>query len=724
MKTITCYLCILFILCVYQANFLSAQSALHKIEIINNSGESIRLKCTFSDDIPIDVKPSFLVALPGNSIESVYVKKIEIMGSYVTSNLLSDQFISNTSVIQIRGYHLLNIEFDPFIELKKRIPVSGIELEIKFGKNSLSKSNLQLRNRYWDKLVQGLVINPERVGQSTLRRPSKNEDGAEYLIITHDLFVESCQELVDFRTKQGISSLAVPLSVTGSTANEIKEYINEAYNTWTIPPIAILLLGDMELLPGPVWDGYCVSDNIYADVNLDELPDIFISRIPVQTIYELGIILEKIITHETNPSTNPDYYQHPLACASHSTGFGYGWMVSEIFNGWYEKEFGKEPDRQYAGQSPGPSVWPHPDLFQTFGPDGLDYIAETPEYLGNYIGGNAQGINEGLNNGAMTLFSYTHGSSIGWQTPPYYIDDLAGLTEASPTYLFSINDLNGQYHISNDCFAEAFLKHPHGGLGVIAPSDITYANGTEWYSIGMIDGLWDDFYPANNPTHMYDFIYPCMANTSAKFFLEYLPFPINPNMKSAVYNLFHYFGEPWSVLHDQIPQPLTVNHSSFITPGQTEFAVTANEGSVVALILNGEICSVEYANGGQVIMPIFEPLEGDTLHVTVTKHNHVRYHSEVLCQTGIGIDEQNFTCQPDVFPNPIKHEIHVNFKKIVCGNISFTLTDSYSRVVFSSTIASSKKQHLIKVNEFAAGIYILKVTWENSSIIKKIIIQH
>jgi hypothetical protein len=579
--------------------------------------------------------------------------------------------------------------------------LSGIEVEIIFGNKILSENSRRLRNHQWDNLVKNLVINPEDIVAGDLRFPAKDEDGAEYLIITHDTFLESCQELVGFRTQQGILTTAVPLSLTGSSADDIEAYINQACNNWVIPPISILLVGDMELLPGPVWQNYSVSDNIYADVNEDGLPDVFISRIPVQTISEFENILQKIIAHETNPPLEPDYYNHPLSCSDHSNNFGYGWMVSEILNGWYQQEFGKEPNRQYSGMNPGPANWPNPDLYQVFGPDGLCYIPESPEYLGNYIGGNTQGINAGLNSGAMSLFSYTHGNSIGWQPPVYTIPDLSGLTDAQPTYLFAINSMNGKYNSPTDCIAEAFLKHPHGGLGVIAPTDVIYANGPEWYTIGVIDGLWDDFYPANNPTHLYDFIYPCMANTSAKYFLEFLPYPIAPNMKSIVYNLFHYFGEPYSVMYDQVPQELTVDHPPSVMGGEIQFPVTANQGATIALVVNGEIFSVLTATGEQMLIPVSGLVDGDTLLVTVTKHNYIRYHAEVSCYNWIGMEENTNADLVKIFPNPAEDNVCVLFP----GRFKLTVFNNAGKLILQNN--GFKGQANLAVEEWPAGIYYI-----------------
>ncbi len=105
--------------------------------------------------------------------------------------------------------------------------------------------------------------------------------------------------------------------IGGNTATQVENYINEAYNTWDIPPVAILLLGDYGSDPAnsiisPIWDNYSISDNIYADVNGDDLPDIILARMCAQNATHLETMVTKFINYESDPPTNPDFYNHPI----------------------------------------------------------------------------------------------------------------------------------------------------------------------------------------------------------------------------------------------------------------------------------------------------------------------------------------------------------------------------------------------------------------------------
>ena len=81
--------------------------------------------------------------------------------------------------------------------------------------------------------------------------------------------------------------------------------MTNAYNTWTIPPAAVLLLGDYgtsaaNSITSPMWDSYCVSDNLYADVNNNMMPDIIFSRITANNAAQLQVMVSKGLKYERN----------------------------------------------------------------------------------------------------------------------------------------------------------------------------------------------------------------------------------------------------------------------------------------------------------------------------------------------------------------------------------------------------------------------------------------
>nr|NQU90474.1 T9SS type A sorting domain-containing protein [Bacteroidota bacterium] len=699
-------------------------------QVSEQTGDGFKLTCTLGSQIDGSVFPVCYIAIPSGKNVVANVNRISFGESYLITGHLRDEFITGQNICSIRDQEILVMKIKPILRISKSksLPVTELQVNIRFENKQMPIQQRQFRSPLWDGFIQNLVVNPWDIEQPGWHNPSSRDDGAEYLIIASDIFIPGLDGLKEFRIQQGISTMVVGTSETGTTTGEIQDYITEAYNTWTIPPAAVMLVGDYGLLPSPIWDAYCVSDNIYADVNMDDLPDIFISRIPANTLAELEVVIQKVINYETDPPAYDAYYNHPLACTDYTNHYKSSWMVSEILNGWYENELGKSPARQYVGSVPGPTVWPDTALLQIFGPQGFGYIPATPEYISNYTGGNAQGINNNLNSGAFTFLSYDQGMETGWASPAYNIDDLPGLTTADPTYLFSINDLNGKFNnVGGDCMAEAFLKHPHGGLGVIAPSEITYSFITSWYTIGLLDGLWDDFYPGLSSRNQDGFVRPCMANAYAKYFVQMLGLPFNPSVKETIYHEFHYFGEPFSMIYDQLPVDLTVEHENCLIPGQQVFEVTADQDATVALVLNNQICSVAISEGIPLQMPLITPENGNTLHITVTKQNCIRYHAEVICSSGVGVNDVGSVDVISVFPNPANGQVNISFNKRIISESEIIITDLSGKRIrqFRGFIIDPAKQQIcLPLGNLENGMYILKVVTGEGVVTTKLAIQN
>jgi hypothetical protein len=120
-----------------------------------------------------------------------------------------------------------------------------------------------------------------------------------------------------------------------------------------------------------------------------------------------------------------------------------------------------------------------------------------------------------------------------------------------------------------------------------------------------------------------------MAMTSGKYFLQQSNWPYNTSSKTATYHLFHHHSDAFSVLYSEIPQNLTVNHLPVFFVGMPQFEVTANNGAVIALTVDGEIIGVAEATGTPVNIDIPPVVPGDTIKVTITKANYYRYEFDV-----------------------------------------------------------------------------------------------
>ena len=151
--------------------------------------------------------------------------------------------------------------------------------------------------------------------------------GADYLILAPAPFMPALADLITLRQSQGLrvaveSLQAIYDAFDGRpTPDAIHAYLQAAYTTWQPRPAYLLLVGDgtfdpklyradskATFLPPYLadvdpWMGETAADNRYAllDGGGDILPDLLVGRLPVNTITETQIVVDKIVRYETDP---------------------------------------------------------------------------------------------------------------------------------------------------------------------------------------------------------------------------------------------------------------------------------------------------------------------------------------------------------------------------------------------------------------------------------------
>lgn len=589
----------------------------------------------------VNVAPAPRIPLDTDTGPLQYKKNDNI---YSSNSYYPENPVMLSSSKKIRGVDARIIGITPFQYnpvTKELLAYRDMRVKVSFvGGNGQFGEN-RLRNRWWDPILMNIFLNSESLPKVNYNQHSESRtDNFEYIIITPDNpdFLAWADSIKAWRTLQGISTGIVTLTdIGGNSSTLIENYINNAYNNWEIPPVAILFLGDYGTgaatgngIISPVWDGYCISDNLYADVDGDQLPDIGAARLLAQNAGHLNILVTKFLDYERNPPVNPNFYQNPVSAG--------GWqedrwfiLCSDICYGFWEHELNLSPKREYAGLSGPPPYWSSNSntgmVVDYFGPNGLGYIPQLPTHLTDW-GGSATRINNDINSGASIIIHRDHGEEIGWTSPSYTVSNLSGLTNDDLTFFFSINCLTGKYNYTSECFCEALTRYPHRALGAIGATEVSYSFVNDAYVWGMWDYMWPNFDPGYGLSGP-DLIYPTFANSYGKYYLEASSWPYNPGDKPTVYYLFHMFGDAFSTVYTEMPQELTVVHNPVIVTGVPTFDVTADENSLIALTLNGEIIGVADGTGFPVSInvPVINP--GNAVSLTVTKQNYYRYTAEI-----------------------------------------------------------------------------------------------
>jgi hypothetical protein len=554
-----------------------------------------------------------------------------------------EEMIRLSAPQKIRGMDVVMLSVSPFQynPVTKELRINrDISFEVVFEGGNGHFGEDRLRSRWWDPILRDEILNEASI--LPYQKPSGkrgSDDECEYIIITPDDegFMAWADTMRKFRIKQGISTNVVTTTeIGGNTVAAIEAYVDDAYNNWETPPSAVLLIGDYgstgNTIISPIYDNYCASDNIFADVDNDHLPDIVFARMTAQDADMVKRMVMKVINYERNPPTNPDFYEHPITAMGWQTERWFQ-MCSEIIAGYFEHSLKKSPVREnaiYSGNNNGP--WSTASNTQTiideFGDSGLGYIPDTPSYLYDW-GGNASRINADINDGAFILQHRDHGSTTGWGEPSYSSSDINGLTNTDLTFVFSINCLTGKFNIGGECFAEKFHRSQYGALGIIAATEVSYSFVNDTYVWGMYDNLWPDFMPEYGTTPESRGVLPAFGNASGKYFLKQSSWPSNGSKKEVTYNLFHHHGDAFTTLYFNVPQYLSVDHDEVLLSGLNYFTVEANEGSFICLTVDDDIIGTATGTGSPLDIVIPPQLPGTMIDIVITGQNFYRYENRI-----------------------------------------------------------------------------------------------
>jgi hypothetical protein len=257
------------------------------------------------------------------------------------------------------------------------------------------------------------------------------------LIIAADDFVDEVAPFAEWQTLVGYPTMVVPVSSAGSTAAEIKSFIQSVYDaseglTW------IILVGDVQQIPSLIGvNEGATCDPCYTKLEgADNRPDASISRISAQTGDQVTVQVNKILDYEMTPDTGS-------AAA------------------WYAKAFGVAGDD--TGGTPSYSDWARMDFLRN---DLIEPAYHFTEFDQLYHSPSKAAVAGSINDGRSLGLYIGHGSETAWVTSGFSVSDINNMLTNSETLpiIWSVACVNGRFdRTGGDCFGEAWLKKDGGG---------------------------------------------------------------------------------------------------------------------------------------------------------------------------------------------------------------------------------------------------------------------
>ena len=559
------------------------------------------LESHFDEYTDINVLPS-----KGNPTRNIDVNKIPYIKGPVYS--LNSDFPGNLVDIDdpyiLRDYRAQVLQINPFQynPVEKVLKVyNHLVLEVKFdGVNSVNAFVNSLRDS--KKLVKDYyyLYSDRFLNYSSYEtRYNPIEEDGEMLIICYDDFCDEMNDFVDWKNQKGIKTTMVPKSQAGTTANSIKSYVQNFYNSNDLS--YLLLVGDKSQIPtfevGGGWSSG-ESDISYAYLSgNDSYPEFFVGRFSANNSSQVNTQVERTIEYEKTPQLNANWYKKGLVVAS-SEGAG-------------------------AGHNGGESDWQHARNMRD---DLLDYYYnDIDEMYDGSQGGQDNNSNpsdtmvRNAINGGLGIIHYTgHGDTDVWVTSNFNTGDVNSLTNANELpFICTVGCKSGDF--GGTCLGETFLYSTNNGepTGAIATfmSTIYQAWAPPMEAQDeMVDILTESF--SNNRKYTF-------GGISWNGCLE-----MNDNYGSDgddETDHWTLFGDPSVELRTNTPSSISISHTGSIDPeeGAYEVVVNGNYDNVLgALSYNGIYLGASYANNGSIILVPEEDISNyNELTLTVTGYN-------------------------------------------------------------------------------------------------------
>lgn len=428
-------------------------------------------------------------------------------------------------------------------------------------------------------------------------------DTVLYVIITPDTYHDYLLPFKEAKEQLGLMVKIVKFSdiAPSPTYDDIRNYMYNAYTTWSHPPDYFLAVGDAGIFPVKtsydyVSGGTYINDNYYVALDSinDIFPDIFGGRLPVQNNLHIETILNKIINYEHSPSM------------AETTWYNRAIMVGS-------DEFPSQPETK---------VWVR-ERFMDYGYEWVDSI-----YARNYYSASAMrnDIANAVNAGRGFLNYRGPGWSSGWWTSMgmcFTTSDVLGLSNGRKLPIATSLGCGVAKFDESTCFAEQWLRlgtptAERGAVSFFGATYITHTRHNNKMDRGIYKGFLQEgltsFGEAATRGKLYMYGITGMSDTTIVEMNEYL-----------------ILGDPSLLARTKVPRSMVVSHDTLVPIGESMLWVMVRDvnGPVAGAFVSARMDSIFHVSGhtdstGTVGLRIF-PTIVDTIHISAVHHNHFPY---------------------------------------------------------------------------------------------------
>lgn len=347
---------------------------------------------------------------------------------YSTGTAFPEQWVRIIYAGGMRGRNLALVEVMPLrwnVQDNSFTLLNGAEIELNFVGGDLSASYEQASRLACNEYEQ--ILSTQLANYGTFEG-GLDTPPAPYLIIGHTDFVTTAMDaFVSHKEALGFTVDMVDLSVTGTTADDIRAYIQTAIGNGTV---YVLLVGDSAFIPGGSATTYGGVTDLYYSC-LDDggwVPDCFLGRFSVTTTGECVTMAQRAIDYENTVGVQ-------------------AWIQDVLFIASSDNSSVSEGTHNYC-------------ITNYMDPRGYTSHKVYPSQ-----GGNAAAAVTVINDGISFLTFSGHGSTTSWGDMSFGQSDFNQMTnDGMFPGVLSHACITGDYSVGT-CWAETWTRTPErGGL--------------------------------------------------------------------------------------------------------------------------------------------------------------------------------------------------------------------------------------------------------------------
>lgn len=468
--------------------------------------------------------------------------------------------------------------------------------------------------------------------------------GHEYVIVTDPAFRTAANKLRDWKVQKGISTLVMETGNdsgdAGSTKEQIQQTIRNKFDNCIIRPSYVLLLGDAEHIAPFYRNTSSGGANSGTDLdyalmdNADIMPDLALGRLPVDTLDEANIVIDKIVGYEKTPPFAPGFYRNMsfaayFQCCRDDVADDGRTVRSFIETAELVRDgvtsLGYDVERIYTTDTSYHPEYVGRDATPRKYRNGAPLPADLAPGSGFAWDGDGNDVIDAFNAGRFLVFHRDHGWSGGWGDPSFTTANIDSLTNGNKLpVVYSVNCASGFFdnetsggNVNGLYWAEKLLRKEGGGsVGIIGDTrnSPTWANSA--FSRGLFDATWPNIVPEGGATsirRLGDIMNYGKSYLAGQVGVAQTAGSVSQTSANDDIILYHVYGDPtmqmWTSNPWHITLPRLYERVKF-DPTIWELRYPL-EGAVITLLQEGNPVARATVRNGIATMPILGKFDAD-----------------------------------------------------------------------------------------------------------------